>query len=258
MDSMKHTKVVTYGTLLKSACIAFIAFFISVSFAFAQTGTESQVQDAERVRTVNAVQDDDAERKFIRPDMLIDKARDVLLQKREAQKENGELRTREIEERKNNVEERSSNTETRKDDRADSAVRNEKADRIASYLENVSKKMTAAVERLDILSGRIESRINKLEERGVDMTKAKELLQTARARIREAGESLSMALSQARETLTIDISRDSFGKAVATLAQAKEKLRDAHQALVEAIRAMKAGLEQDEQETNDIPGTEIN
>lgn len=226
---MKHTYELTFKSIGESALLAFLVFLLSISFTFAQTETDQR-------RTRNAIQVQENTRE---PQTFIEKARETLLQKRQ---ENSKVRAREAEERKVNT--------ARESGEADKA-KSERADRIASYLERVSRKMTAAVERLDILSSRIESRINKLEERGIDMTRTKELLEAARVSITEAGESLKTALSDAREALSIDISRDSFGKVVSGLAHAKEKLREAHQTLVEVIRTMKSGLEQNEQKTED-------
>ncbi|MBI2618069.1 hypothetical protein HYW58_01320 [Candidatus Kaiserbacteria bacterium] len=228
---MKHTRAVHYTIIMKGILAACIIFLLSLSFALAQTETE--------VRNVQG----EAEPKTVRPETFIDKARDVLLKNRE---ESEKLRARE---------ERGRDTEVASQKRADEA-RDKRIERIDSYLERISRKMTAAVERLDKLSDRIESRINKLEARGVDMAKARELLETARVHITEAGESLKTALSEAKEALAGDISRDAFGKMASTLAHAKEKLRDAHQALVEVIRTMKAGLEQNEREAQENDGTE--
>src|SRR5690606_14628003 len=52
--------------------------------------------------------------------------------------------------------------------------------RAGQYVDNVIKRLRAAANRLDTLAARIESRIVKMEENGTDVSKAKNLLDTAK------------------------------------------------------------------------------
>lgn len=124
----------------------------------------------------------------------------------------------------------------------------QRKERINKFLNNINRKMDAAIDRLDTLLGRIESRIVKFEERGIDMTEVRQHLEIANNNIRSAVESISTADANAREALAGDPSRDTFGNVVSELNGTKESLRSAHASLVKAISAMKASISGEKQE----------
>jgi hypothetical protein len=124
----------------------------------------------------------------------------------------------------------------------------QKKERVNKYLNNINRKMDAAIDRLDTLIERIKSRIVKFEERGVDMSESKRLLEIANSDVRNAVESISTAETNAREALAGDPSRDTFGNVVSELTKTKESLRSAHTSLVQAIKAMKASFSGEKQE----------
>ncbi len=141
--------------------------------------------------------------------------------------------------------------ENRRKERADGKVgRDEKSkerrlERVSRFLANINRKMNSAVSRLEKLSERIESRINKFEERGLDMTDAKQLLDTAKNDVKIAGESINTTVERARNAFETNISRDTFGGIVSELSKTKEVLKTAHRSLVEVIKIMRASLVKD-------------
>ena len=186
------------------------------------------------VRTTNRAADTDSA-----PGSFLDKARNVLQEKRQ---ESNEVRN--IERYEN---EQGENT------------RNQKNVRVSRFVNNIKMKMDAAILRLEKLSERIESRIVKSEELGVDMTEAKLLLETSKDSIADAVDSIVVAFERAQEELKTEVSRDSFSGVVSGLTQTKESLKNAHASLVKVIRAMKTSTSQNkESNTNKTESNQAN
>lgn len=147
--------------------------------------------------------------------------------------------------------------ETRQAER-ETKLSDQRNERIEKFLSNIKRKMDAAISRLSKLAERIESRIVKFEDRGVDMAEATQLLEVAKGSISGAVESIVAAFERAREALGADISRDAFGSVISELKKAKESLRSAHASLVEVIRIMKANLSEnkpDDRKNNETDNT---
>jgi hypothetical protein len=116
-------------------------------------------------------------------------------------------------------------------------------DRIGQFVANIITRYDAAVNRLEILSNRIDSRIAKTEEQKIDVTKAKELLANAKAKIEIAKTSTlnitgNIASSTASSTAELkkeyEIVKTEMGKA-------KEDIKTAHAALVDVVNSLKPG-----------------
>ncbi len=143
------------------------------------------------------------------------------------------------------------NREERKEERVDrdkdreEKLRDQKRDRISRFLNNIKRKMDSAVSRLGKLSDRIESRIVKLEERGVDMTDAKRLMDTAKSDMKVAGESINTIIERAKNAFEDNVSKGAFGGIISELSKTKETLKNAHRSLVKVIKIMKASLSND-------------
>lgn len=192
-------------------------------------GAETEERTA-RVQTKNNTTD--------KPRSFFDKVRSVLQGERQ--------NTSEVESRDKNKEER------------EAKLKEQKKDRISLFLNNIKRKIDAAISRLEKLGERIESRIVKFEERDVDMSEARRLLGVARGSIGSSIENIGAAIDNAREAFNTSISRNTFGGVVSELTKAKESLRDAHKSFVEIIRIMKANLldnQSDKQKVN-ADGTE--
>jgi len=189
-----------------------------------QTDAVKKDRDGVEIQKVRTQRDINATDK---PRSFLDKARTVLEEKRRGS---------------DTIERREKRSITREDQRQE---------RIASFLNKVKRKMDAATTRLLKIAERIESRIVKFEEREIDMTEARRLLEVAKGNISSAGESITTAVENARTALASELSRNSFGSVVSELRNAKEHLRSAHKSLIEVVRIMKASLSDNSADTKD-------
>ena len=218
------------------------------------------------VRTIKASVET-KDRTTSEPQTFLEKARSVLQEKRD------ELRKDVDNDRDNKLLNGTTDRDAqlRATDRDDNRalrvaeLKEQKKERVSKFLGNIKRKVDAAILRLQTLGERIESRIVKFEERGLDMTKARQLLEVAKGEIRSAQENIRTAVEDAREALANDPSRDSFGGVVSELSKTKENLRSAHASLVEVIRVMKVSLsdkptdgETDDQNDSPEPSSDTN
>lgn len=104
--------------------------------------------------------------------------------------------------------------------------------------EHTGKKLLATIERLEKLTARIESRIAKVEANGGTASTSKRFVAEAKEHLLEAREGLE-AFSSIE--LSGDKVAENFERIRAAAAFVKEELREAHESLVAAIRALKPG-----------------
>lgn len=121
-------------------------------------------------------------------------------------------------------------------------TQNRVKDRLDSFIKTVIERLTAATERFDKIALRIESRITKLESEGVDESKAKELLVTAKTKISVAKAGISNIHIAASSTVATSTDLKVNYQAIKdAVEKSKEDLKAAQSALVEVIRNMKPG-----------------
>ena len=113
--------------------------------------------------------------------------------------------------------------------------------------EQMFKRMEAAIERFAKLGDRIDSRIQKLKEQGVDTAKSEGLMKITRAKIADAAAALDVAKQKVDgAALVADNSASSTkpvdaGKPIReNLEKARVAIMDAHKALVDAVESLKA------------------
>lgn len=259
---MKHSTI-SFGTV--GLVAATLLFLITVSTASAQTGPQIRpgTVDVDNIRSERPL---DAPKELPRPTLFESRQQDVRKDSTEARelKENTQRsssdkpasfldKARDVLKEKRQI-----NTSDGSDQAKERASKfmEKKKERISDFFKKITRKMDAAVARLLKLSERIESRIVKFEEREIDMTEARRLLTIAQDSIKSAEESVKTAIENARTALETDVSRDAFGSVVSELAKAKESLRDAHKSLIQVVRTMKSSLPDkdgntDNAETND-------
>lgn len=126
-----------------------------------------------------------------------------------------------------------------------------KKKRIEAYMTRILKRLQAAVDRLKKLGDRIDTRLEKLEEKGVDVSKARALLADADLEIESAESDLLSIREAIKSVLDGDNPKDLFRDVRTLLKEAQSSVRGAHKALVEAIRAVKASNKTGETETSD-------
>ena len=159
----------------------------------------------------------------------IETKKDNLGQRLETRKEN--LVTR--------VENRASNTEQRIGDRKEHIADAAKA-RIHAYTEKMWRRFNAAVLRLEKLADRIGARIAKFEQGGANMAEPKQLLEQARKEISEARSAITEAKTAVETAVSSENPKQAFEQTRTIIQNANEKIKAAHNSLVQAIRVMRA------------------
>ena len=98
-----------------------------------------------------------------------------------------------------------------------------------------------AIERLEKLADRIESRLNKLSSDGTDTSALQVLLEKARGSLGEARATLEIAQKKYDEMINSTEPKSSFEAVKLAIRDTKEKIKSAHKALVDVIVAIKPG-----------------
>ncbi|MFH0804027.1 MAG: hypothetical protein V1896_00275 [Candidatus Zambryskibacteria bacterium] len=124
-------------------------------------------------------------------------------------------------------------------------------ERINQFVSNIIKRYDAATNRLEILADRIDSRITKIESGNIDVSKAKELLTVARAKIEIAKAGVNDIASTTSNTTfgstTATVKKD-FEVIKIQIEKAKEDIRVAHAALIDVVENLKPGQNKLEKE----------
>jgi len=114
---------------------------------------------------------------------------------------------------------------------------------ISAYFERVIHRLEAALNRMTMLVERLTSRLAKLDEtKEIDTTEAKEKLTIAKVKIQEGENALREAKALFPTLLEAENPREIFSSVKDLIQEAIQAVRDAHRALVEAIRSIKASL----------------
>lgn len=120
-------------------------------------------------------------------------------------------------------------------------LKQESVEKIKQVFSKILARMNAALIRLDKLALRIASRIEKLQARGVDTSKAEAELVEAEVVGAAAANAIGLATEQVNAIDVADASvRDVVFLAKGAVKTAKDALKAYHKALVEAIRELKA------------------
>jgi hypothetical protein len=116
-------------------------------------------------------------------------------------------------------------------------------DRVTHLMENIKAKMNAAIDRLRNIGDRLESRIEKLEEQGVDGTEARAHLETARTELQDAWDiingdiytNLYGAVSAANPANNIRVLHGN-------VSETNTHIRNAHKELIQSVAALKSAI----------------
>lgn len=168
---------------------------------------------------------------LISPNLSLAQNSDTTNSKRATIKEQLEAKKEEI---KSSVAERREN------------VANKIQERAFNFVEKVKERLEAAINRLEVLAQRIESRITKMKEAGISTTEAEKLLKIAKDKINKAEENVSLIslttdLPTTTSSTTSEILRSAFATSKSQIEQAKKDLKSAHAALVDVINSLKPG-----------------
>lgn len=111
--------------------------------------------------------------------------------------------------------------------------------RIRAHSEWMVKRLTAAVERLEILITRIESRIAKIDDEGGDTTEAVALVAEAKLNIESAKDGIADIDVALETALSKDELRGAFTDLRILVQTIHTDIREAHRALIQAVTTLK-------------------
>ncbi|KKR10347.1 MAG: hypothetical protein UT37_C0003G0046 [Parcubacteria group bacterium GW2011_GWA2_39_18] len=114
-----------------------------------------------------------------------------------------------------------------------------KMDAIRLHFNNMVRKIQAAINRESKLADRIELRLNKLEAAGKDISALRVKLADARMTIKDAQKYLDDAKAQMENVLKSENIKQAFQSVKALIKNAVDKVKLAHQKLVDIINSIK-------------------
>ncbi len=130
-------------------------------------------------------------------------------------------------------------------------------ERAKAFAKRALERLSVATDRLSSLADRMDSRVTKLEESGYNLSKAKTLLAETRTHVAKAKTSIEEAKAK------VDAATESGTATKESLAAVKDivktvetTVKDAHRALVLALREIKAGVSVRTNSATTTPTTE--
>src|SRR3989338_8890856 len=111
---------------------------------------------------------------------------------------------------------------------------------IKKFFEKMVRRFDAAINRLKKLADRIDSRLTKFAtERGKDVTLLRTRLVEAKAKITEAEAAINAAKAGLDGALNSETPREAFEAVKKLISDARDKIKEAHQALVKVVTEIK-------------------
>ena len=117
--------------------------------------------------------------------------------------------------------------------------------RLGQYAERIVIRMDAALVRLEQIAERIATRIEKTEEKGVDLTDAKVELANVRILLEDAHEYVSLIGEVSTETLTSETPKQQMQDIRDAVELAKDCINSIRGALTETVKLIRAGIEKE-------------
>lgn len=128
----------------------------------------------------------------------------------------------------------------------------EQQNRFINLVRNVHARMDAAIGRLENITGRLETRIAKLEAQGVDTSRALQPLNDAKNKLAEARAVLDTAKADAEDGIISDTPREAFKPAREQFATIRQSIRDAYILVRESVTALKDAVRESELNQNGV------
>jgi Skp family chaperone for outer membrane proteins len=155
--------------------------------------------------------------------------------KRETVRERVEQKRAEIQQR---MEERKEQMATRAAERRQRLAERKKA-LVRKFFSRMYRRFQAAVSRMERIADRIESRLGKMENRGIDVTTLRSDLAGARDDIGVAEGMLQGLEEKVEEALSSDDPKTAFEEVRDIVHETRAMLKEIHRKLVDIIVAMK-------------------
>lgn len=229
LDKREATHTKTFITNLAIGLVAFLIFSGISSIASAQEPETERATTTPEERRANAAEALEARQ------AALEERREEMASRTEAVRE-------QMEERRENM---ASRTEAVREQIAErrEALSERTRNRVLALADNISQKMLAAIDRLEQIIGRFETRLVALEARGIDGT-------AAQAKLDEAKDSLTTAKrivndevnNLVDQTVDSENPRETWRAARTAFSEAREAIKDAHQDLREALALLKAAV----------------
>lgn len=114
--------------------------------------------------------------------------------------------------------------------------------RLSSYAERIVTRMTTVIERMYSVTERTASRIQKMEEAGIDVTEMRIQHGEVYKLIEKSREYVALISEVTIDTLTSENPEDQKGEIRESVTLAKESIREIHIALMETVREMQRAV----------------
>lgn len=114
--------------------------------------------------------------------------------------------------------------------------------RILAHVKKMMDSYHRMLAKIESAEERVRAHIEKLEAKGFDLTKAKELLAIVPGKVDDAKEKIAEVKSAIEEALESENPREKWAEIKEMIREAKQAVKDAHKALRDAIRAIKASV----------------
>lgn len=118
----------------------------------------------------------------------------------------------------------------------------QKKDRVKRQTDKIVLNFENALKKIEEISQKVQARIETMEERGVDLTEAKNLISETFIKIEEARISISEMKNAFLSALDSETPRETFAQTKEVAKISKEKIKEAHQSLIKVINAIKASV----------------
>lgn len=116
-----------------------------------------------------------------------------------------------------------------------------RSERLEAYADRVERRLAVAIERIENLIERLENRLGLLENKNknFDGEEARDMLAKSKVSLGEAKVALADFQASMSELLATSTPKEAFGSVRTAASTVVEKIRSAHQNLVEAIKTIK-------------------
>jgi len=118
----------------------------------------------------------------------------------------------------------------------------QRKERVKNQINQTGENFEKAIEKIQELEKKVHERIKEMTVKGFDMSKPEEITENTHIKIAEAQKKIQEMKTALGEITESEDPSEAFIKARELTTPAKEAIREAHQSLVEVIKAIKASI----------------
>jgi len=128
-------------------------------------------------------------------------------------------------------------------------------ERIKEQTDRILENFERILQKIETVTKKTRERIITIEERDIDLTEAKNLIEDVPVKIESARQSILDVKNAFEDTLNSETPISSYGEARQFVSLAKTKIKEAHESLIITINAIKSSIKiiRDEQQNNTEP-----